>query len=662
MCQISDMSSAVAFARAAERLAEDPATAETMARSLLREAPADPRALLVLGSARRRLGDAEGAREVLEPLTRAYPRAVRTLYEYGATLAALERRPEAMASLRRAVALERDHAAAWRLLGELAFLEGDVQTAQAAAAEHARAVVSDPALAPAADALFAGDLALAERLVRARLVARPEDVVTLDMLGDVLMRGSRYAEAELVLARRLELEELDRVRFDYATCLFQQQKAAPAWAQAERLLATVPTDPAYRNLAAACCALIGDFARVEALYEDLLRQFPGQPQIWLNYAQALRTIGRSDEAVGAFRRCMRLAPTLGAAYWGLANLKVASFATEDVAAMRAVLARDDLRTEDRLHLHFALGKAAEDRADAATAFDHFHQGSILRRACTPYDRRETHALVSRIRDVFTAKFFADRRGSGSASDAPIFVIGLPRSGSTLVEQILASHPAVEGTMELPDIGFLARELDRCGGYPETVAELDRLELAALGARYLEATRVHRCAGRLRFVDKMPNNFLHVGLIHSILPHARIVDVRRHPFAAGWAVFKQHFDRGHDFSYDMADIGAYYRDYVELMQHFDAILPGRVQRVIYEDLVDDTEAEVRKLLAYCGLPFDPQCLEFHANPRAVRTVSSEQVRRPIFREGLERWRAFERWMNPLKHALGPTLEEWRGERE
>ncbi len=325
--------------------------------------------------------------------------------------------------------------------------------------------------------------------------------------------------------------------------------------------------------------------------------------------------------------------------------------------MQAALASSALEADDRLHLHYALGKALEDRAQAADAFLHYAQGATLRGAQTPYDADELTEHVRRAKALYSSAFFEARGGAGSSSTAPIFIVGLPRSGSTLIEQILASHSQVEGTMELPNIGLIAR--DFAPDYPEGVARLSEAALTALGDGYIETTRIHQKLGRDHFIDKMPNNFLHVGLIQLILPHARIIDARRHPLGSGFSAFKQHFAQGQGFSYDLADIGRYYRDYVELMAHFDAVLPGRIHRLIYEDLIEDTEREVRRLLDYCGLPFEDGCLAFYDNARAVRTVSSEQVRRPIFRQGLDQWRAYEPWLDPLKAALGPALDGWRG---
>lgn len=653
---------AAALDQASRLLATDPARAAREAETILKVVANHPPALLILASARRRLGDPPTARSILAPLAAAYPRAALTQYELGMTLGDLGETAAAIRALRNATSLNRDLPDAWRALGERLFAEGDIEGAEAAFAEHARAAVQDPALKGAAQALFDGDLPRAERLLRDHIAARPADGAAVQLLAEVFARLGRYGDAEILLERLLAAApDFDGARFAYADALFRQQKGAEAVPHIRRLLDQSPTDPAYRNLMAAALGLTGEDEQAIAIYEGLLADYPRQPKAWLNYGHALRTVGRRDDAVAAYQRCIGLAPSLGDAYWSLANLKVAAFAADQVAAMAAQLERPELPAIDRLHLHYALGKALEDRGDHAGSFDHYARGAALRRADAHYDANDTTALVNRSRALFTPAFFSARAGAGSRSPAPIFIVGLPRSGSTLVEQILASHSAVEGTMELPDIGLMAKRLgfgEQAGAYPTSLAALDPPALTALGEAFLETTAVHRKLDRPFFTDKMPNNFQHIGLIQLILPQAKIVDVRRHPLGSGFSAFKQHFAQGQPFSYDLADLGRYYRDYVELMAHFDTVVPGRVCRVIYEDLVEDTEREVRRLLDHCGLPFEPACLKFHENGRAVRTVSSEQVRRPIFREGLEQWRAYEPWLGPLKTALGPVLEGWR----
>ena len=420
-----------------------------------------------------------------------------------------------------------------------------------------------------------------------------------------------------------------------------------------------PGHPGYRNLKAAALGRIGEYDQAIDLYGGVLKEHPGQPKVWMSYGHALKTVGRQAEAVAAYRRSLDLAPALGEAWWSLANLKTVRFTDADVAAMRAGLARGDISGEDRFHLDFALGKALEDEGDYEASFRHYAAGNALRRESLGYDAEETTDHLRRSKALLTPGFFAARAGQGDPSTAPIFIVGLPRSGSTLIEQILSSHSQVEGTQELPDIIALSRRL---GGkardaYPEALAGLGPADLSALGAEYLSRAQIHRKLGRPFFIDKMPNNFQHLGLIQLILPNAKVIDARRHPLGCGFSGFKQHFARGQGFTYSQEDIGRYYADYVALMAHFDAVLPGPVHRVIYEQLVADPEGQVRALLDHCGLPFEAECLRFYENDRAVRTASSEQVRQPIFTDAADHWRHYEPWLGPLKASLGPVLEHY-----
>jgi tetratricopeptide (TPR) repeat protein len=385
--------------------------------------------------------------------------------------------------------------------------------------------------------------------------------------------------------------------------------------------------------------------------------------VWMSYGHILKTVGRQADSVAAYRRAIDAAPGLGEAWWSLANLKTVAFGDADIAAMSGALGGSHLSGEDRFHLHFALGKAHEDRGEAEAAFGHYAEGNRLRRAQIDYDPDEIGDHVRRARAFFTAGRFESRKGQGCLAPDPIFVLGMPRAGSTLIEQILASHSRIEGTMELPDIPALAKRLGArklkadASLYPECLADLDAVALRALGEEYLEGTRIQRRTGRPFFIDKMPNNWAHAGLIRLILPEAKIIDARRHPLGCCFSNFKQHFARGQGFAYDLAELGRYYSDYVALMAHIDAVQPGRVHRVLYETMIEDPEGEVRRLLDFLGLPFEPACLAFHENARAVRTASSEQVRRPINREGLDQWRPYEAWLGPLKEALGPVLDSW-----
>jgi tetratricopeptide (TPR) repeat protein len=452
-------------------------------------------------------------------------------------------------------------------------------------------------------------------------------------------------------------------RHNYATVLYRQNRPEAAIVEADRLLADDPHNPGYRNLKAAALGRIGEYDQAIALYASVLKDQPRQPKVWMSYGHALKTVGRQSEAVEAYRRTLALAPQFGEAWWSLANLKTVSFTDADVAAMAAQLTRTDLSDEDRFHLEFALGKAREDREEFEASFGNYRRGNALRRQGLDYEADETSDQVRRAKALFTADFVAARAGQGCAAPDPIFIVGLPRAGSTLIEQILSSHSAVEGTQELPDIIALARRLGGRakraseGRYPEVLAELSGDDLRALGEEYLARARVHRKLGRPFFIDKMPNNWAHLGLIHLALPNARVIDARRHPLGCGFSAFKQHFARGQGFTYDLTDLGRYYADYVTLMAHFDAVLPGRIHRVIYEQMVADPEAETRKLLDHCGLPFEDACLRFYENDRAVRTASSEQVRKPIFTDAADHWRNYDPWLGPLKAALGPVLDAY-----
>ena len=557
---------------------------------------------------------------------------------------------------------------AWRSLGDHYTILGETAAADAAYARYIRAGTRDPRLLAPAAALAEGRIAVAEQLLREHLLQFPTDVAAIRMLAEVAGRLRRYQDAENLLARCLELAPgFSAARQNYALVLHRQNKPAASLAELALLLMAEPDNPGLQNLKAAVLGTIGEYDEALALYEGIVARYPSQPKVWMSYGHALKTAGQQAECIKAYRHCIGLQPGLGEAWWSLANLKTFRFTAEDVAAMEAQLTRTDLAPEDRLHFHFALGKAREDAASYKEAFDHYADGNRLRRAAGSYDPAETTAHVVACKALFTYDFLATRAGFGATAADPIFIVGLPRAGSTLVEQILASHPAVEGTMELPDLVAIARRLggrqnrQQPSRYPGMLAELSAAQCRELGEEYLARTRIQRKTDRPWFIDKLPNNWAHTGLIHLILPRAIIIDARRHPLSCCFSGFKQHFARGQHFTYSLAEIGLYYRDYVELMAHFDAVLPGRVHRVIYEQMVASMEDEVRRLLAACGLPFDERCLEFHQNRRAVRTASSEQVRQPIYQDALEQWRHFDPWLAPLRDALGPVLDNWTGSR-
>jgi len=654
----------VALGHAGRLLESEPALAAEQAREILRAVPNHPLATLFVGIAQRRLGDPAGALEVLQPLAQGQPGWAPAHYELGVTLGHLRRGDEAVRSLRQAVRLKPDIGDAWRMLGDHLTAMGDRDGADAAYANHIKFSTRDPRLLAPAAALCDNRIPEAEKLLKQHLLKFPTDVAAIRMLAEVAARLGRFADAEALLTRCLDLAPgFSAARQNYALILHRQNRTVEALAEIDRLLTKDPRNPGARNLKAAALNRIGEYEESLSIYAEVLAEYPQQAKVWMSYGHSLKTAGRQAESVDAYRKAIELSPQLGEAWWSLANLKTFRFPPSQVEAMREHLARTDLSAEDRYHFHFALGKALEDARDFARSFEHYAEGNRLRHAAIHYDADRTTASVRRSRELFSPDFLAGRAGSGAPDADPIFIVGLPRAGSTLVEQILASHSLVEGTMELPDITAIVQSLTRprepgeASRYPEVVARLGGDELRALGERYLAQTRIQRKSGAPFFIDKMPNNWAYIGLITLILPNAKIVDARRHPLSCCFSGFKQHFARGQHFSYSLADLGRYYRDYVELMAHFDAVLPGRIHRVVYEGMVEDTEAEVRRLLAYCGLPYEDACLRFYDNERAVRTASSEQVRRPIFRDAVEHWRNYEPWLAPLVTALGPVLDTY-----
>lgn len=650
-----------ALANAAKLLPAHPAQAEKQVREILKAVPANGPALLLLGSALRAQGKIIAALEVLEPLAAMNPKFIPAQFEYGLALGDGGDSRKAIAVLSRVVAHDPKHASAWRALGDQKILAGDDRGADEAYNHHILASVNDPRLMEAAAALYQNNLPVAERLLRIFLKDNPTDVTAIRMLAETGSRIGRYDDAEKLLVRCLELAPgFSAARHNYAQLLNHLNKPAASLAQADILLKQDSHNPNYRVLKAALLGRVGEYEQAEALYKSLLKEFPNQPKSWMSYGHTLKTLGKRDAGVTAYRKAIALLPSLGEAYWSLANLKTFRFTPDEIDAMCTQLERTDLLADDRFHLDFALGKALEDEGDFAQSFECYRKANALRRESLPYNAGHVHSFVERLAAVFTREFFAARSGAGTQASDPIFIVGLPRSGSTLIEQILSSHSAVEGTMELHDIANIARELGlwtKHGDaltYPEVLQTMSLERFKAVGEDYLPRASVHRRLGRQFFIDKMPNNFLHAGFIHLILPNAKIIDARRHPLGCGFSCFKQHFARGQSFAYGLEDIGCYYADYVRLMAHIDLALPGRVHRVFYENMVAEPEAEVRRLLEYCGLPFEEETLRFYENDRAVRTASSEQVRQPIFTEGVEQWQNFEPWLGPLKEALGPVL--------
>jgi tetratricopeptide (TPR) repeat protein len=518
-----------------------------------------------------------------------------------------------------------------------------------------------PAMMAVRAAIEAGTLEQGEALLRDHLKRDPEDAGAAKLLSDIALQCGAVHEGEILLRRAVLLAPgYQAARLALAALFSRLKRDQDAMDTLEELLGREPDHLGGLTLKAGIMTQLRRHPEADRTFRHLLACHPRNVLGWLNYGYLLKTINRVDESVAAYRRALALNGATGLAWWGLANLKTVRLDDKDVATMRAALARDELHQDDRLHLSFALGKALDDQGSFGEAFASYSIGNAIRRKQFAYDREEIASTVAKVERVFSADLMTSRAGCGSSKRDPIFIVSLPRSGSTLVEQILASHPLVEGTEELHDLERIAKQLGdgvSTTAYLDKIAELSPARLRALGEEYLHTTQRYRHTSRPFFTDKMPSNWKLVGLIRLILPNARILDVRRHPLGCGFANFAQHFNWGINFSYDLKDIGHFYSSYVRQMAHFDRVMAGAVHRIFYEDLVEDLEGEVRRVLDLLGLPFDEACLDFYKNRREVHTPSAEQVRRPINRDGMDRWRHYASWLGPLQDALGPILDEY-----
>jgi tetratricopeptide (TPR) repeat protein len=617
--------------------------------------------------ARQRAADALA---VLAQLQERHPRFSRLYQERGHCHVMLRDGPAAVEALREAVRLNPTLPASWDMLEQLHRLQGDAAQA-AVAARHLATLKQLPSQVVVANSLYAdGDLGPAEEVIRDYLRRDGGNVGALRLLARILQERGAPDEAEALLKSVLEhAPDYHAARLDYAMVLLQQQKHLKARREAEHLLGHDPDNREYLKQYGAACIGLGDHEQVIDLYARLLADQPqsgpevADLRLWR--ANALKVAGRQPEAIADYHAALAARPDHGVAWFSLSNLKTYRFSEDEIARMRTAEDRPDIQDMDRVYLSFALGKALEDQGDHAVSWRCYERGNALRRAARRYRPEVVESHVVQLKQVLTADIFAARAGWGAGDPAPIFVLGLPRSGSTLIEQILASHSRVEGTQELTEIGRYAGEL--CGRDPdcglpldpEALLRLTAQDARALGERFLAETGAYRRLGRPFFIDKMPNNFWHIGLIHLILPRAKIIDVRREPMACGFSNLKQLFGTtNQEFTYGVDDFARHYRAYLDLMRHWDKVLPGRVLKVAYEDLVEDLEGGVRRMLQHCELPFEPGCLAFHETRRSVRTPSSEQVRQPLSREGLTQWRHYAPWLAPLRDALGDALTGYR----
>ena len=634
------------------------------AEALLGAFPENRDLLLIAAVSLRHLTRIPDALAMLERLERLRPMFSQMHQERGLCYVALKDAPRAIDALLRAVNINPALPMSWRMLEGVYRLTGDAENAETAAA-HVATLKDLPGEVVIATSLFSdGELAPAEQMIRAFLLRRGDQPEAMRLLAKIGMAHDVLDDAEALLEAVLALAPAYRAaRYDYAQVLVKRHKYVQAREQAELLLALDPANLDYRSLAATAAVGLGESEAAIAIYRDMLADLPAAPDPHLWLAHALKTVGRTPEAVEAYRAAAALRPDFGDAYWSLANLKTYRFADEELGRMRAREAAPTTALEDRWHLCFALGKALEDRGEIAESWTWYERGNALKRVESRYRPEILETNTAKQIEVCTRGFFQERAGWGASAPDPVFILGLPRSGSTLLEQILASHSKVEGTQELADIQRIVLELQGRDPdldnprYPAALAEMTGDDFRRLGEKYLADTRAYR-SDRPFFIDKMPNNFRHIGLIHLMLPNARIIDARREPMSCCFGNLKQLFANGQEFTYSTEDIARYYRTYLELMRHWDAVLPGRVLRVRHEDVVEDLEGQVRRMLDYCGLEFERACVDFHKTERSVRTPSSEQVRQPIFRDGLDQWRKYEPWLGGLKVALGDALETWR----
>ena len=617
--------------------------------------------------AQRLHGNLTGALHSVQNLLKYAPRYGRVHQEQGHICVALRQPEQATAAFEQAVEFNPGLLSSWQQLRRT------TPKSNLVASNRTNANISyleslPPQLRTAVSLRYEKKTYKAELSCRGYLQKYPKNVEAMRLLALLASDQGMLDDAEFLLESALTFEPMNnRVRVNYIDILHKRQKYDMSLAQAEMLVKSDPTNQAYRLAHANQLAALGDYRRALVVYDDILTNHTqlklANPSLWLSRGHALKTHGRIADAIESYQHAYQLRSDFGDAYWSLANLKTYEFSESEFTQMSELATREHVDADDLAHTHFALGKSFEDRGEFESSFKHYNKGNQLRRQQQQYDVAKMSARLKLQRWVCNDRFFADREGVGYPATDPIFMVGLPRAGSTLLEQILASHSQVDGTRELHHISSIAQKLDsrrrreNAPRYPGTLGHLKPETFQTIGEKYIAETRVHRGDG-LYFIDKMPNNFRHIGLIHLILPHAKIIDARRDPMSCCFSCFKQLFASGQEFTYGLREIGTYYQDYVELMRHWDSVLPGKVLRVHYDDVVNDLEIQVRRILHFCGLPFESACLEFHRNARAVRTPSSEQVRQPIYREGLEQWTHFEPWLTPLKEALGPALWSYR----
>jgi tetratricopeptide (TPR) repeat protein len=636
--------------------AGNPEGALAAARAELIKYPQAVESLYCKAAAERYLKRHADALQTLAELQRVAPGFARAWQEAGHNHRDLGDLDAARNAYQRAVELNRALLASWRELAKIHKAQGSDKLFGLANAEFERLSALPAELVTVTSLIQENKLYQAEQLCREFLKKTPHQVEAMRLLAMIGVQLFVYDDAEFLLESCVELQpDYWLARLDYVNVLHKRQKYEKALEQAVILRETYPDNYVFDLTYANQNMAIGHFDEALKIYDQVIESHPDFSQTYLSRGHALKTVGRLEEGIESYRNAYRARPDYGDAYWSLANLKTYRFTDPEMAQMREQIERAETPNEDRFHLCFALGKALEDREDFAESFRFYEQGNALRKAGLRYDPERLPLAMQRQIEACNEQFFHEIEGSKSDANDPIFVVGLPRSGSTLLEQILASHSQIDGTMELPNIIATAHRLNgrrlenEDANYPKVLSELKSEHFKKLAEKYIDDTKVHR-QNAPRFVDKMPNNFMHIGLIHLMFPKAKIVDARRHPMACCFSGFKQLFADGQEFTYSLEDIARYYKSYVELMQHWDKVLPRKVLRVHYENVVADPERQVRRLLDFVGVPFEENCLDFHKTDRSIRTPSSEQVRQPIYKSALEQWRNFEPFLGALKDHL------------
>ena len=637
--------------------------AEKTCLAILTEIPEHTEALYICAVSQRYSNDFPKALSTLHTLKSVSPEYGRAYQEQAHIFRAMGDRTRALLNYQQACQLNPGLEASWLAQSEILTEMGRSTEAQNAKGFYERLKALPRELHIATNLLHEGRLVKAEQVCKAYMIKDQRNVEGMRLLADIASRMGASNEAEFLYDTALELEPKNiAVLIDFVSFLKSVQKSEKALKHAENLNKILPNNPMLQSILAIQQLQVGDYDNAMTLFDKVLAKVPQDPVTLTSKGHALKTYGKQDEAIACYRDAFKFKPDYGEAYFSLANLKTYRFLDDEISQMESVLQGGDLNLQNRAQLNFSLGKAYEDKKDYETAFKFYDEGNANKRTLSRYNTERMTEDLQAQKHACDAEMFISKAGPGHDAKDPIFILGLPRAGSTLLEQILASHSQIDGTLELPNILSLANKLTRRSlgtdsEYPRNLKDLSTDELKKFGQAFIEDTRIHREDAPF-FIDKMPNNFRHIGLIHLILPNAKIIDARRHPMACCFSGFKQLFAEGQEFTYGLEQIGRYYRDYVDLMSHWDKVLPSKILRVQYEDVVADTETQVRRMLDYLDLPFEESCVEFHKTERSVRTASSEQVRQPIFKSGLEQWKNFEPWLDPLKEALGPALENYR----